>query len=159
MSLIASAPPAIIYINDDIPLQIQQWISRQLKIDIILDGYEFNSIIENDPEFVDRIRLSDSRLMVLINYIEQHDRQHADIVAYVRNGLISTQKNKFGPPIESYQVLKIHWGQFGIFVKKIGPGSLDEGCKTCNTRPKCIIAQYDPKRFNSSCSCLTPKKI
>lgn len=157
MTLIAHFPPAAILINSDISNQVLNTIVRQLKIDVILDGYEFDSYIANDGYWIDNLKnIEEKRILVKRNLYELQNREYFDIVAFVSNGLISIEKNKFGPPINSYPVTKIHWGQLCVFNRRNGPQNVKSKCSSCCANVSCNIRQELDElngRICSSCSC------
>jgi len=147
MGLLLSNPPAIIFINADLTASIQGTLVRQLRIDQVLDGYTFDQYVTADPTWPDTIRdIHEQRIMVVRALTELQNREHADIVAFVTHGLMSIEKNNFGPPISQLQVKKIHWGQLCHWVKQKGPGEIG-CCSGCGTKRKC------PSTFTNNCSC------
>ena len=154
MALLLSNPPAIIFVNADLSAGIQSTLVRQLRIDQVLDGYTFDQYVAADPTWPDTIReIHEQRIMVVRPLYELDNREHADIVAFVTSGMISVEKNNFGPPISQIQVKKIHWGQLCHYVKKKGPGNLG-GCGGCGCRTKrCCPTTYTNPCCSDPCSC------
>lgn len=157
MSLVLSNPPAIIIVNNDLTQQVQNTLVRQLRIDQVLDGYTFDQTIAQDPNWPDSIRnIHGQRILVVRDLRELENRQYADVVGFIAHGLLSTEKNNFGPPLNSFPVNRIHWGQLGVYVKKKGPGSINTTCCGCGTDITCTIrAELDAlnNRICSTCSC------
>ena len=155
MPYLASNPPAIIIVNNDLTEQVQGVLVRQLRIDQVMDGYTFDQTIAADPNWPNDIRaIHNQRIMVIRDLRELDNREHADIVAFVSHGLISTEKNKFGPPLTHFQVRKIHWGQLCHYVKQKGPGNIATTCCSCGTDITCTIrAELDAlnRRICSTC--------
>ena len=156
MSLLASNPPAIIIVNNDLTASVQNTLVLQLRIDQVMDGYTFDQTIAADPNWPITIKsIHNQRILVIRDLRELNNREFADIVAFIAHGLISTEQNKFGPPITSYPVKKIHWGQLCIFVKKKGPGNISTTCCGCGIDISCTIrAELDAlnRRICSLCS-------
>jgi len=143
MGLLLSNPPAIIFVNADLTNSVKNKLIKQLRIDQVLDGYTFDQYVLADPNWPDNIRnIHNQRILVIRNLTELENRQYADIVAFISHGLLSTELNKFGPPLTHFPVKKIHWGQLQVLVKQKGPGEIG-GCSGCRCQPKC-------------CKCLIP---
>ncbi len=117
MPYLASNPPAIIIVNNDLTEQVKGVLIRQLRIDQVMDGYTFDQTLEADPNWANDIRkIHNQRIMVVRDLRELKNREVADVVAFVSRGMISTEKNNFGPPVKQFQVRSIHWGQLCVFV-------------------------------------------
>ena len=110
-----AVPNAVIFINKDLTDQVRSFIMKQLHISEWMTGATFDTRIAADPEYADNMRALGLRLMVERDFRELTNREYADVVAFVKNGIISVELNKFGPPQPSFPVLNIHWGQFLIF--------------------------------------------
>jgi hypothetical protein len=110
-----AVPNAIIFINNDLVDQVRSFIMNQLHISEWMTGATFDARIAADPDYADNIRALGLRLMVERDFRELDNREHADVVAFVKSGMISVEYNKFGPPMPSFPVLNIHWGQFLVF--------------------------------------------
>jgi len=110
-----AVPNAIIFVNDDLVPQAKAHIQTQLHISQTLDGYEFDAILISDPTFLTDVAAQNRRILVIRPFTELTNRAVADVVIFVKAGMASVLKNKFGPPIDSFPVLRLHWGQFGIF--------------------------------------------
>jgi len=111
----AVVPPAIIYVNDDISIQTQNRLVSQLHISQVMDGYCFDQRIACQPNFPAIVKSLNMRIMVTRNYRVKKNRNLADIVIYISFGLAMIEKNKFGPPRQTYPVNTLYWGQLGIF--------------------------------------------
>lgn len=157
MALLLSNPPAIIIVNNDLTQSVQNTLVRQLRIDQVLDGYTFDQYIAIDPNWPNNIKnIHNQRILVVRDLRELDNRQYADVVAFISHGLITVEQNKFGPPISSFAVDKIHWGQLCVYVKEKGPGNIGTMCCGCGTDISCTIrAELDAlnNRICSSCSC------
>lgn len=157
MSLLLSNPPAIIIVNNDLSASVQATIVKQLHIDQVMDGYTFDQTIEANPNWPSDIKnIHEQRILVVRSLRELNNREYADVVAFVAHGLISIEYNKFGPPVRSFPVKKIHWGQLCVFVKKKGPGEICTTCCSCGVNIACTMrAELDALngRICSGCSC------
>lgn len=110
-------PSALIMINNDLTDQVLEFISRQLFLTDILDGYTFSQTL-NAPDgydFLPRIKRQNRRLAVIQSHQETENRNLFDLVLFVKNGLASVECNKFGPPGLTLPVTKLYWGILGIY--------------------------------------------
>lgn len=108
-------PPAIIFVNNDLVEQVKEHIIRQLHINQVYDGYVFDGYLVDNPTFLDDVKAQNLRILVIRSFQELENRELADVAAFVKNGLISIEQNKFGPPRPAFRVLDIAWGKLGIF--------------------------------------------
>jgi hypothetical protein len=111
-----AVPPAIIFVNRDLTDQVRGWIMKQLHITAAVDGYTFDASVAADSDYVDKIHRLNLRLLVERPFTETQNRELADVVIFVKNGLASVEVNNFGPPGNTFPVLKLHWGQLGIYL-------------------------------------------
>lgn len=110
-----AVPAAIVFVNSDVALQVRTWAAHQLHIDEVISGAEFDSRVAADGYYVDKVHQFNLRLMVHRPFTDLTNRQLADLVLFIRDGLAYVEQNKFGPPGASFQVLLLHWGQFGVY--------------------------------------------
>ena len=108
-------PAAIIFVNNDLTDSVKNMLVRQLYINNTYTGAEFDSIISNDPNYPSKVQQLDQRIMVVRSFEEKTNRDLADVVCFVKNGLIAIERNKFGPPGTTYPVVNIHWGKLCIY--------------------------------------------
>lgn len=111
----AAVPPAIIFVNNDLVPQVQAHIEKQLHINQTFDGYAFDGYIANNPSYPSDIIKFNRRVLVIRSYEELNNRTISDVVVFVKAGLASVLKNKFGPPVDTFPVEKLYWGQLGVF--------------------------------------------
>ena len=109
-----AVPAAIIFINNDLLPQPREFIMNQLLIDEWMTGDTFDSRVAADPGYPDSIHQLHRRIMVERDFRNHSNRELADIVVFIKNGMASVEVNKFGPPRPSFPVLNLHWGQLGI---------------------------------------------
>ncbi len=69
----------------------------------------------NDPNYPDVVHQLNERLLVIRDFREETNRNAADVVVFVKNGLAAIEQNKFGPPGQTYQVKNLYWGQLYIY--------------------------------------------
>lgn len=110
-----AVPPAIIFVNNDLTPNIQAHLEKQLHINQTFDGYMFDGYVANNPSFKDLVIRFNQRVLVIRPFTETQNRDIADVVIFIKTAMASVLKNKFGPPIDTYPVEKLHWGQLSIF--------------------------------------------
>jgi len=108
-------PAAIIIVNDDITTNVQAALVRQLHITEVLDGYDFDARISADSTYINKVKQLDQRLLVKKSLDDLTNRSYADIVAFCSHGLCSTLTNKYGPPLYNFPIIRLYWGQIGIY--------------------------------------------
>jgi hypothetical protein len=110
-------PSALIMINNDLTDQVLEFISRQLFLTDILDGYDFLQTIDgyDGYDFLPRIKRQNRRVAVIQSHQEKTHRDLFDLVLFVKNGLASVECNKFGPPGLTLPVTKLYWGILGVY--------------------------------------------
>jgi len=114
-----SIPSAIIFINDDLDDLIVDILKTQLFLDEIISEKEFINRITINPNYPQIIHSINSRILVLENkYLDEvyknNIRKLADVVLFIKSGLIYILEDKKGPPkstfsinnLNLYQILK-----------------------------------------------------
>lgn len=83
------------YIND-ITIKLLQ---SQLYIDDTITFREFNTRVETTPTYPQIVHLQGYRILVISPDLrDTTNRVHADMVLFYSHGLISVEKNNYGPP-------------------------------------------------------------
>jgi len=108
-------PSAVIFVNNDLVDSARNHIITQLHINEFMTGTEFDARVDADSEYVNKLKQLNLRILVIRPFTELDNRDLADVVAFVKNGMIAVETNKFGPPKPAFPVLDVHWGQFGVF--------------------------------------------
>jgi hypothetical protein len=121
-----AVPGAIIFINNDLASSTMSRIVSQLQIEETITFEELNSRLIADPNYTRNIRIERRRIMVTIDFLTTDTRTQADVVVYVKNGLVSISKSCFGPPGATYPFNYLYWGQLCIF-----DTDLDRTCANC----------------------------
>jgi hypothetical protein len=94
-----SYPPAIIFINADINDGIKTTLQSQLYINEIMSDTEFDARVAVDPNYPNLIHLNRMRILVIRqNFRDYTNRNLADVVMFVKQGMAAIEKNNFGPP-------------------------------------------------------------
>ena len=111
-----AVPAAVIFVNKDLVDQVRQHIVTQLHISIAMTGTEFDQLVAADPLYVTKIKQLNMRVLVERPFTEFNNREQADVVIFVKNGLAAVESKKFGPPASTFAVINLNWGELGIFL-------------------------------------------
>lgn len=84
--------------NSDISEAVKAVIKKNLEIDEIIDGTEFDARVEVDPGYYAAVHLTGRRVLVLRPLTDTFDRDSVDLVVLFHLGLMCVEYNKFGPP-------------------------------------------------------------
>lgn len=128
-------PAAIIFVNSDMNEQLQSTLERQLYIHNTMSFDDFNSLISNDPSYVDQVNLNDLRILVILDdFSDYTNRDLADVVIFVAHGIANVERNKFGPPIPQITIENMN-----IYALLRAAGSdkvvtIPNYCNDCNSR-------------------------
>lgn len=109
--VISFAPAAIIFVNDDLTDNVKSAIIRQLFIDDVMDGYEFDNRVLSNPEYPNIIHGEGRRILVIRSFTSLNNRDLADLVIFVKAGLASVESNKFGPPGKTLPVDRMYFSE------------------------------------------------
>lgn len=101
--------------NADLVDQVKAHFVKQLGISEVLDGYTFDARIAADSSYPTKIKQLNLRLLVIRPFTQLENRDLADLVLFVKNGIATTLKNGYGPPVQGVAILNIHWSSFGKF--------------------------------------------
>jgi hypothetical protein len=136
-------PGLIIFINNDFNDITKNLLSVQLNLDEIITKAEFDSRVI-DPNYVQLVHNFMRRVLVLLPTLQDTvNRDLADIVCFYKQGQISVEKCKYGPPGQSYIASKITIYQL---INANSNQVVSCGC------PKCYYKFSDP--FSSpKCGC------
>ena len=103
--------PAIIFVNNDLPLSIQSSLTTQLMLTEIIDGYEFDKRVTVDPNYPTEVHLNNLRVLVMRPLSDFTNRNLADIVIFIKAGLAYIEFNKNGPPGQTYPIARLQLEQ------------------------------------------------
>ncbi len=105
----SSLPAAIFFVNADINEGTRNTLMNQLFIDEALTDTDFDARVQVEPEYPTLIHLNNLRIMVLRqNFRDFTNRNLADVVMFVKQGLASIEKNGFGPPGLTFPIERIN---------------------------------------------------
>lgn len=108
-------PSAVIFVNTDLTDSVQSMLTKQLRVDYVMTGSQFDQSLITDPEYVNKIKQLNLRVLVKRDLDELQNREYADIVAFIKAGLISVLENNFGPPGITFPIVNLTWGKLGVF--------------------------------------------
>lgn len=104
-----SLPPMILFINADMNQIEIDHLTSQLYLSEAMTDVEFDARVVADPNYPQIVHLQNLRIMVMRqSFRDQTNRQYADVVIFVKQGLASILANKFGPPGKTYPILNIN---------------------------------------------------
>lgn len=105
----------VIFINDDLTSNVQNFLVKQLYINQVLTGEEFDAEIASNSDFRTELLQLDRRVMVVRSLADTTNREYADVVAFVSHGLVAVLENKNGPHGITYPVVDLTWTKLCIF--------------------------------------------
>ncbi len=106
----------IIFVNDDLSDNVKEALQRQLYINSTMTGIEFDLNISENSDFLSNLKIQRSKVLVIRSFTETTNRDLADIVIFVKNGLASILKNNYGPPGTTLPVDKLYLNE--LLLKK-----------------------------------------
>lgn len=126
----ASLPPAIFFINGDIqypptppifvgsdPNNVQSYVGpdeltnlqQQLFIDDTMTKAEFDARVAADPNYPTIVHLQLMRILVILpTFQDEVNRELADVVMFLHQGLADIECNRFGPPRQDFPFQRIN---------------------------------------------------
>ena len=115
-------PAALILVNNDLTDNVQNMLVRQLAIDEVYNGSEFDYIVAPEDGYYDgyvdyaqHIRRAQKRTMVVRSFDSVPNRDIFDVVIFIKAGLAAIEENKFGPHGFTYPVVNLTWKKLGVF--------------------------------------------
>lgn len=108
-------PPFIIQVNSDLSDYARSVLVRQLYLNEVITGNQFDARIAADPAYPTNVKLNNYRLMVVRSASELQNRNHVDIVGFVSHGRIAIEDNKFGPPGCSFAISNLTPNSLGLY--------------------------------------------
>lgn len=109
-------PSAVIFVNNDLTDNVQNHLVKQLHISEVISGTTFDERVASNPNYSTQINQSNQRLMVVRSFENINNRNEADILIFVKNGLAAVETDKTGPPGITVEVLDITWGKLGVYL-------------------------------------------
>lgn len=110
-----AVPAAIVQVNSDISGSVQETLVRQLYIDIVLTGDQFDANVAADSEYPNKIKQLNNRLLIVRPADNYTNRDLVDIVLFIKEGLSATAEDKYGRPLDTWPLVYLHWGQLGLY--------------------------------------------
>ena len=94
-----SIPSAIFFVNADLTPALRLILAEQLNVTESMTDTEFDLRVSLDPNYATVIHGQKLRVLVIrSNFHDMTNRNLADVVMFVKQGLVSIEKNNFGPP-------------------------------------------------------------
>lgn len=101
-----------LYIGDSDPLnKISEVTNFQKQLDITetMTKQEFDLRVATDPNYPNIVHLQGLRILVILDsFQDEVNRNLADVVMFVKQGIVTVEKNKFGPPRLSFDMQRIN---------------------------------------------------
>lgn len=98
-------PSAIFFVNADLNDGIKATLTSQLYIDETMSDTEFDGRVQADPTYPDQVHLNGLRILVIRqNFMDYTNRNLADVVFFVKQGMAYIEKNNFGPPALTFAI-------------------------------------------------------
>lgn len=132
-------PSAIIFINSDINDGIKNKLISQLMITETMTGQEFDNRVAADPNYPQIIHTNYIRVLIIRDsFRDLTNRNLADIVMFIKQGIASIEKTNFGPPglrlqidrINLYDLLRYNGSSH---VKILPTPTVQNTCTCCNS--------------------------
>ena len=98
----------IIYVNSDISTIAENNLVTQLNITEVMNDTEFNARLIVDPNYPVFVHLNNLRIIVKQDFQDQTNRQFADIVLFVKQGMVNVLQNNYGPPTLSMPIERLN---------------------------------------------------
>jgi hypothetical protein len=111
----STIPAGIILVNNDINENIINTITQQLFIDGYMDGYHFDNIILDNPDYPFLVKQLNRRILVFRPLNELNNRELFDVVCFFKHGLLSVEINKFGPHGITVPLVSVTWQKLCIY--------------------------------------------
>lgn len=111
-----AVPAAVIFVNDDLTDNVLAKLISQLHISEALTGETFDSRLSSDSTYVDKIKQLGRRVLVVRDFSDISNRDYADVLIFVKNGLAAVETDKVGPPGITFEVIDLYWGKLGIYI-------------------------------------------
>lgn len=135
-------PSAIIFINADISDIARNNIKNQLNIDEVMTDVEFDARVTVDPNYPTFVHLNKQRILIERQTLQDiTNRELADVVMFVKQGMVTVLQNNYGPPALSLPIERLN-----IFNLLAGIENISRifSCKKCNCCCRCNCFKHLP---------------
>lgn len=105
-------PAAILLVNNDLTLNVQQMLINQLDISEVIDGNTYDARLLANPSYVTLVHNSNIRLLVIRSFTELNNRNTFDVIGFIKAGMISVLP--FGHcrnPGATYPIVNLTWAK------------------------------------------------
>lgn len=137
-------PGLIFFVNSDIGSVAQNTIATQLSIDEVMSNTEFNARVVADPNYPIVVHINNLRILVTQpDYqLDTTNREFADIVLFVKQGMATVLDHNFGPPTISMAVQRLNLYNLSGIIKSINFKRFH--CRKCKCRCDCNCFKHLP---------------
>lgn len=129
-------PSAIIFVNSDLNSVSISTLTNQLSITEVMTDIEFNARVAVDPNYPVIVHLNNLRILVINqSFHDFTNRNLADIVIFVKQGLLTVELDKSGPPSLTLPIDRINL--FNLFADINRLTSRTFTCQKCKCGCDC----------------------
>lgn len=157
-------PGALIFINNDLNDISLTTLTNQLHLTEIITKTELDNRILSTPNYTTIIKAFKYRVLVTLESMQDiTNRDQADIVIFLKQGIASILKNNYGPPGLSYNIQR-----FNIYdllrynlsdEVKIYPSTCSNTSSSCTTTCNCGFKQLFSTSTSNEVFCPNPNNI
>jgi hypothetical protein len=136
-------PSAIIFINADISAITLNNLKTQLEFNEVMSDAEFDLRVSVDPNYPVLVHLNNQRILVLRQTLQDFtNRQLADVVMFVKQGMVTVLQNNYGPPTLSLPVERLNIWNLLADIKNISCKTIT--CRKCHCGCECNCFKHLP---------------
>lgn len=160
-------PGALIFINNDLNEISLNTLTTQLHLTEVISKTEFDARLATNPDYPTLIKGFKYRVLVTLPSMQDiTNREQADIVIFLKQGIASILKNNYGPHGLSYSIQR-----FNIYdllrynlsdEVKIYPNissSNSSACSSCSSTCSCEFKQLFGTNTTNDVFCPNPDNI
>ena len=108
-------PAAILLVNNDLSLNAQQMLVRQLNISEVIDGYTYDNRIAANASYPAMVHNGNKRLLVVRSLTELNNRSTVDVVGFIKGGMIAIiPQINCSTPGQTYPIVNLTWAKLLI---------------------------------------------
>lgn len=112
-------PSAIIVANNDLTDNVKDMLVKQLLIDEVVDGYTFDSLIDGYSSYIEDLKKTNKRLLVIRSYQDTFDRSLTDVAVFIKLGMAHVLHNNLGPHDITYRVVNLTWDKLCVYGENV----------------------------------------
>lgn len=139
-------PGAVIFVNNELNEISYQTLRNQLQLTEIISKNEFDARVSADPNYPVIVRGFKTRVLVVLETFQDFvNRDLADIVMFIKQGMAYIERNNYGPPgltysiqrFNIYDLLRYNLSEEVVIYPNNAIGKCCQINKTCNCNNKC----------------------